>query len=109
MLKFCGPFGFGSNLAKVDDSRYSSSRARVVLSALRIMPLFIGLSLLFLFDFNGVAIGSRTGTAWSNPNLSVSESALTGNLISGYASPSWDLTVARGPCGTRQTGLEARS
>jgi hypothetical protein len=46
VLMFCGSFGFGSNLAKIDGARYSSSRASLFVSASRIMPLLIGLSLL---------------------------------------------------------------
>jgi hypothetical protein len=40
-LKSCGRLGFGSNSRTIDGSRYSSSRASVVVSALRIMPPFI--------------------------------------------------------------------
>jgi hypothetical protein len=50
-LQFCGPLGFSSNSREIDGSRYSSSRASFVVRALRIMPMFIGLSLLLLFDF----------------------------------------------------------
>jgi tetratricopeptide (TPR) repeat protein len=39
VLMFCGSFGFGSNLAKIDGARYSSSRASLLVSASRIMPL----------------------------------------------------------------------
>src|ERR1700724_3395242 len=52
VLKFSEPLGLGSASRTIDGSRYSSSRASFVVSALRIMPMFIGLSLLLLLDFD---------------------------------------------------------
>jgi hypothetical protein len=66
--------------------RYSSSRASVLVSALRIMPLFIGTSLLLLFDFNGMAIGSRSRTARSNPTCPSLNLPSPGDLLSVYKS-----------------------
>src|ERR1700733_15454727 len=56
-LKFCEPLGLASTSRTINGSRYSSSRASVVVRALRIMPLFIGISLLLLFDLHAMAIG----------------------------------------------------
>jgi hypothetical protein len=86
--------------------RYSSSRASVLVSALRIMPLFIGTSLLLLFDFNGMAIGVTQQNGPFEPNLSVSESSFAGRFALGLRVPSWELIVVsirvRGRCSTRK-------
>src|SRR5580700_4951358 len=66
LLKFCKPLGLGSTSRTINGSRYSSSRASVVVRALRIMPLFIAISLLLLFDLHGMAIGALLGLETRN-------------------------------------------
>jgi len=56
-------------------------------SALRIMPLFIGLSLLPLFDFNGMAIEVTHQNGPVEPKLSVSESSFAGRFALGLRVP----------------------
>ena len=72
---------------KIGGSRYSSSRASVVVSAVRIMSLFIGLSLLLFFDFDGMAIGVTHQTGPLEPKLSVSESSFAGRFALGLTCP----------------------
>jgi len=55
---------------RIDDLWYSSSRASVLMSALRIMLLFAGLCLLLLFAFDGMAIGVTHRNGLVEPRLS---------------------------------------
>ena len=65
-------------------SRYSSSRASVVVSVLRIMPLFIGISWGYLPSI--WPCGSRTRTAWLNPSCA-SLTLLSHKICSRFTCP----------------------
>ena len=73
---------------KIDGSRYSSARACVVVSALRIMPLLIGISSLHPFDL-AIRITHQNGLV----KTKLADSSFTKDFLSVYAFSGRDLTM----------------